>query len=58
MPDVLVDERAALIVTPRLRAYTGLVLEQSEVRTFSDLAGWLAGDCFPESPCPLSPADG
>jgi len=53
VPEVVVRERVALVVTPGLRAHADWLLEASEVRAYPDFAAWRADDCFPESPCPL-----
>ncbi len=51
-PRVLVSQRNALVLTPGLLDLATLVQSESEIRSYSSLSEWIAGDCFPESPCP------
>lgn len=57
-PEAQLRGRTALVVTPGVSSHAELLLEQSEVRAFGTYSQWLAGDCFPESPCPYLHRDG
>lgn len=51
-PQVVVDGRTALVVTPGVLDQVASVLEGTEIRSYRDFEAWLADACFPESPCP------
>ena len=44
--------RTVLVHTPGLTPDLGYLIDESEIRSYSSLAAWLADDCFTESPCP------
>jgi hypothetical protein len=56
-PEVVVRDRTALVVTPALRDQAEWILDASEIRAYASFAEWRRDDCFPESPCPIAPAN-
>jgi hypothetical protein len=49
---VVVRDRAALVLTPGLLPRADAILRGSEVRAYEHFSDWVAGGCFPDRACP------
>jgi hypothetical protein len=53
-PQVLLEGRAALVLSPGMRDLATLLREGVEIRAYDTLRAWIEDGCFTEPSCPLS----
>ena len=49
-PQVFVQGRTVLVLTPGVTPARELLLEESQIRAYDSFDDWFADGCFPESP--------
>lgn len=52
VPQVVVHNRSALVVSPALHRLAPQILDRAEIRAYGSFRDWVADGCFPEPGCP------